>query len=673
MARGSSGDSSMMIFLVLICICLSLSTGVGAYFYNKDEDDDKSVLAEQTEEEFKKKYQDALSTLAAEREAAQQVVVAKTTLELAQEELEIARMAYEGGEFANDGERSAARQRLYVAENDVGTAGNRLIEAETKAETAAVDRNTAESNADSALANAVKEATRLEVEALGIANAALIKAESELATARSENTKIIEAAQTYATDVTTRGAADNKVLVDAAQAKLDAANLAAKAAKVRLEEAEDAAKAARIRVEEVEKALAEAEEKAAEAIITAANAAASIGICREGICPVTLKSANGLYRLEMQGDGNLVIYEGSSVVWATNIFGAGARLAMQGDGNLVVYDGNNAVLWAAGSENRGTGPYELRLQNDRNLVVYDKNNSATWASNSFVVAAPAPAPAAPAAPAPPPAFVMPSTGALTLTGGRDGKYCIDKGTGGVVCDSTNPGAFETFGIEQHGDKYILFGGNTAKYCIDKGTGGVVCDSTNAGDWEKFSIEAVGDNKYALKSNRSGKYCADEAGKILCDRDAVGGWEKFTINGSHPAAKLMGGQISWQGGGAAERGGLVWRTNRRGADWNTKYKVRCEKGGEVGPFSPEYGPVNFNTSQEGKWHNPKVRVARDGQQACAGGYKLQIFEGNENITSQMKNFDEVTTYDGTDRAFYDPRFKGGVAAAPSPSGGGGGNH
>ena len=52
-------------------------------------------------------------------------------------------------------------------------------------------------------------------------------------------------------------------------------------------------------------------------------------------------SPNGRYRLTMQGDGNLVEYDGASVVWASGTSGSGARVVMQDDGNLVVYDGGN--------------------------------------------------------------------------------------------------------------------------------------------------------------------------------------------------------------------------------------------------------------------------------------------------------------------------------------------
>jgi hypothetical protein len=251
---------------------------------------------------------------------------------------------------------------------------------------------------------------------------------------------------------------------------------------------------------------------------------------------------------------------------------------------------------------------------------------------------------------------MPVTGAVTLKGGRDNKYCIDKDSGGVICDSNNPGAFETYGIEKHGDKYAIRSGRDAQYCQTPGGGTMVCNFDTVTDNTKFDIEGLGGGKYALKYN--GKYCADDnVSGIMCNRDSVGDWERFTIDQAHPVPTLMGGEISWQGGGASERGGLIWK-NVGPNSWNTKYKFRCAGNGGHSAHSPDFGPVSHYN-----YHNPKVRVALDGQQPCPANYKLEIFEGNDNITSQMKNFDEVTAYDGTDAAFYDPRDKGG----PAPTG------
>ena len=45
------------------------------------------------------------------------------------------------------------------------------------------------------------------------------------------------------------------------------------------------------------------------------------------------------YRLAMQGDGNLVEYDGSRVAWASDEPDRVQARVMQGDGNFVVYDG----------------------------------------------------------------------------------------------------------------------------------------------------------------------------------------------------------------------------------------------------------------------------------------------------------------------------------------------
>ena len=51
----------------------------------------------------------------------------------------------------------------------------------------------------------------------------------------------------------------------------------------------------------------------------------------------------------MQGDGNLVVYRGSTALWHSHTNGnPGAWLAVQTDGNLVVYAGTRP-LWSSGT------------------------------------------------------------------------------------------------------------------------------------------------------------------------------------------------------------------------------------------------------------------------------------------------------------------------------------
>lgn len=115
--------------------------------------------------------------------------------------------------------------------------------------------------------------------------------------------------------------------------------------------------------------------------------------------------------------------------------------------------------------------------------------------------------------------------------------------------------------------------------------------------------------------------------------------------------LMSDGISWQGGGGADRSGLVW-LDVKTTPWNKKYKFRCEKNGTYSGFTPEYGPVSHYN-----YNNPKIRVAKSGEKPCPENAKLVVYDSatNTNITTQVKKFDGVTTYDGYDSVFTDTRF------------------
>jgi len=96
----------------------------------------------------------------------------------------------------------------------------------------------------------------------------------------------------------------------------------------------------------------------------------------------SLISENGLYILNMQTDGNLVLYDltngtsNATALWVTNTSGNVAQFEFQSDGNLVVSSQNNSALWTSATEN--LGGVELRLQNDGNLVLYDINDNSVW-------------------------------------------------------------------------------------------------------------------------------------------------------------------------------------------------------------------------------------------------------------------------------------------------------
>ena len=83
----------------------------------------------------------------------------------------------------------------------------------------------------------------------------------------------------------------------------------------------------------------------------------------------SIVSPSGQFSLTLQNDGNLVLYQGTSPLWATNTQGQSSKNAvMQTDGNFVLYDASGTPLFASHTD--GHPPAVLILQDDGNLVVY---------------------------------------------------------------------------------------------------------------------------------------------------------------------------------------------------------------------------------------------------------------------------------------------------------------
>ena len=80
-----------------------------------------------------------------------------------------------------------------------------------------------------------------------------------------------------------------------------------------------------------------------------------------------VRSGDGNSVITMQTDGNVVLRNGSGVLWATRTSGSGTRLVQQGDGNLVVYRSDGRPVWNTGVLISGT---KTVMQNDSNLVSY---------------------------------------------------------------------------------------------------------------------------------------------------------------------------------------------------------------------------------------------------------------------------------------------------------------
>ena len=104
-----------------------------------------------------------------------------------------------------------------------------------------------------------------------------------------------------------------------------------------------------------------------------------------------LMSENASYYLRLQPDGNLVGYTSQDFVpknafWSSKTDGKGNapfRLVMQLDNNLVIYDGSNKPTWASKTDGKGVkGASKVVMQNDRNIVIYDGTGKPIWASKT---------------------------------------------------------------------------------------------------------------------------------------------------------------------------------------------------------------------------------------------------------------------------------------------------
>ena len=95
-----------------------------------------------------------------------------------------------------------------------------------------------------------------------------------------------------------------------------------------------------------------------------------------------LYSANHDFRLDMQTDGNLVVYSTripSFPLWSSQTNGKPAtQCIMQADGNLVIYNGSH-VNFSTGTQGHA-GSFAI-MQNDGNFVVY-QGSSARWSSKT---------------------------------------------------------------------------------------------------------------------------------------------------------------------------------------------------------------------------------------------------------------------------------------------------
>ena len=95
----------------------------------------------------------------------------------------------------------------------------------------------------------------------------------------------------------------------------------------------------------------------------------------------SLASCNGDYSLDVQGDGNLVLYKSGAALWSSGTAGTSASEAvMQGDGNFVLYNSSGTAEWS--SKTNGNNGASLAVQNDGNVVIYSATGTALWSTGT---------------------------------------------------------------------------------------------------------------------------------------------------------------------------------------------------------------------------------------------------------------------------------------------------
>jgi hypothetical protein len=91
---------------------------------------------------------------------------------------------------------------------------------------------------------------------------------------------------------------------------------------------------------------------------------------------------NGLRRLLMQNDGNLVIYDQNNhPLWSSNTAGRGYQAVFQGDGNFVVYTRDWHPVWQPQPSTAGDKGATLVLQHDGNVTIMYQGR-VVWAANT---------------------------------------------------------------------------------------------------------------------------------------------------------------------------------------------------------------------------------------------------------------------------------------------------
>lgn len=92
-----------------------------------------------------------------------------------------------------------------------------------------------------------------------------------------------------------------------------------------------------------------------------------------------LPSCDERFRLMLQMDGNVVLYEGDAPLWSTRTVGSrGFALNMEASGDLLLLTRYGDEVWSSGTDGRSGAA--LLVQDDGNVVIYSARGEAVWAT-----------------------------------------------------------------------------------------------------------------------------------------------------------------------------------------------------------------------------------------------------------------------------------------------------
>ncbi|WP_156364409.1 GH25 family lysozyme [Curtobacterium sp. Leaf261] len=93
-----------------------------------------------------------------------------------------------------------------------------------------------------------------------------------------------------------------------------------------------------------------------------------------------LASSNKQYTMNMQADGNLVVYGNGRALWSTGTSrNPGSTVVMQADGNFVLYNASGRALWSSGTSR--SGATKVSIQDDGDLAI-TADSSVKWHSGA---------------------------------------------------------------------------------------------------------------------------------------------------------------------------------------------------------------------------------------------------------------------------------------------------